>query len=137
MFSPVDKEKGVMTQLAENRGLVKFTVEDEDQQPDNEKDEITQLAKDKDLLETPIENEGQQQEYTGIDEVQMHDKSQQSGLKRTGKSCRFRWLNYLRSDVRRANITPEEQLFIKKLHAKWGNSQQQQQQQPHIVDLME
>ncbi|TKY50440.1 myb proto-oncogene protein [Spatholobus suberectus] len=44
-----------------------------------------------------------------------------SGLKRTGKSCRLRWLNYLRPDVRRGNITPEEQLLIIELHAKWGN----------------
>ncbi|RDX57983.1 Myb-related protein 305, partial [Mucuna pruriens] len=43
------------------------------------------------------------------------------GLKRTGKSCRLRWLNYLRPDVRRGNITPEEQLLIIELHAKWGN----------------
>lgn len=45
------------------------------------------------------------------------------GLKRTGKSCRLRWLNYLRPDVRRGNITPEEQLLIIELHAKWGNRQ--------------
>ncbi|KAH1076608.1 hypothetical protein AAZX31_19G056500 [Glycine max] len=44
-----------------------------------------------------------------------------AGLKRTGKSCRLRWLNYLRPDVRRGNITPEEQLLIMELHAKWGN----------------
>ncbi|XP_058739454.1 MYB-like transcription factor EOBII [Vicia villosa] len=44
-----------------------------------------------------------------------------AGLKRTGKSCRLRWLNYLRPDVRRGNITPEEQLLIIELHAKWGN----------------
>ncbi|KAK8469958.1 hypothetical protein PHAVU_004G012000 [Phaseolus vulgaris] len=44
-----------------------------------------------------------------------------SGLKRTGKSCRLRWLNYLRPDVRRGNITTEEQLLIFELHAKWGN----------------
>ena len=43
------------------------------------------------------------------------------GLKRTGKSCRLRWLNYLRPDLRRGNITPEEQLLIMELHAKWGN----------------
>lgn len=43
------------------------------------------------------------------------------GLKRTGKSCRLRWLNYLRPDVKRGNITPEEQLLIMELHAKWGN----------------
>ncbi|KAJ4729239.1 MYB-related transcription factor [Melia azedarach] len=44
-----------------------------------------------------------------------------AGLKRTGKSCRLRWLNYLRPDVKRGNITPEEQLLIMDLHAKWGN----------------
>ncbi|KAH0928069.1 hypothetical protein HID58_020325 [Brassica napus] len=43
------------------------------------------------------------------------------GLKRTGKSCRLRWLNYLRPDVRRGNITAEEHLLIIQLHAKLGN----------------
>ncbi|KAK1298237.1 hypothetical protein QJS10_CPB14g00108 [Acorus calamus] len=45
-----------------------------------------------------------------------------AGLKRTGKSCRLRWLNYLKPDVRRGNITTEEQLLIMDLHARWGNS---------------
>nr|QWQ79412.1 MYB14 [Zanthoxylum armatum] len=44
-----------------------------------------------------------------------------SGLKRTGKSCRLRWLNYLRPEVRRGNITLEEQLLILELHSRWGN----------------
>jgi myb proto-oncogene protein len=47
-----------------------------------------------------------------------HDRA---GLKRTGKSCRLRWLNYLRPDVRRGNITAEEQLLILELHSRWGN----------------
>ncbi|KAG5527237.1 hypothetical protein RHGRI_028214 [Rhododendron griersonianum] len=42
-------------------------------------------------------------------------------MKRTGKSCRLRWLNYLRPDVRRGNITLEEQVLIMELHAMWGN----------------
>ncbi|XP_073276431.1 transcription factor MYB78-like [Primulina huaijiensis] len=44
-----------------------------------------------------------------------------AGLKRTGKSCRLRWLNYLRPEVRRGNITLEEQLLILELHSRWGN----------------
>jgi transcription factor MYB, plant len=44
-----------------------------------------------------------------------------AGLKRTGKSCRLRWLNYLRPNVRRGNITAEEQLLILDLHSRWGN----------------
>lgn len=47
--------------------------------------------------------------------------AQCAGLKRTGKSCRLRWLNYLRPDVRRGNITLEEQLLILELHSRWGN----------------
>ncbi|XP_027352321.1 transcription factor MYB2-like [Abrus precatorius] len=44
-----------------------------------------------------------------------------TGLKRTGKSCRLRWLNYLRPSVRRGNITLQEQLLILDLHSRWGN----------------
>lgn len=44
-----------------------------------------------------------------------------AGLKRTGKSCRLRWLNYLRPDLRRGSITPQEQLLILELHSRWGN----------------
>ncbi|KAJ6400926.1 hypothetical protein OIU84_016365 [Salix udensis] len=44
-----------------------------------------------------------------------------AGLNRTGKSCRLRWLNYLRPNVRRGNITLQEQLLILQLHSRWGN----------------
>ncbi|EXB55993.1 Myb-related protein 305 [Morus notabilis] len=44
-----------------------------------------------------------------------------AGLKRTGKSCRLRWLNYLRPSVRRGNITLQEQLLILELHSRYGN----------------
>ena len=44
-----------------------------------------------------------------------------AGLNRTGKSCRLRWLNYLRPDVRRGNITAEEHELIVELQGRWGN----------------
>ncbi|TKY52432.1 Transcription factor MYB108 [Spatholobus suberectus] len=44
-----------------------------------------------------------------------------AGLRRSGKSCRLRWLNYLRPDVRRGNITLQEQILILDLHSRWGN----------------
>ncbi|KAJ0962713.1 hypothetical protein J5N97_027835 [Dioscorea zingiberensis] len=44
-----------------------------------------------------------------------------SGLKRTGKSCRLRWLNYLKPDVKRGNLSAEEQFMILELHSRWGN----------------
>jgi transcription factor MYB, plant len=44
-----------------------------------------------------------------------------AGLRRTGKSCRLRWLNYLRPGVRRGDFTPREQLLVLDLHSRWGN----------------
>ena len=44
-----------------------------------------------------------------------------AGLLRCGKSCRLRWINYLRADVKRGNISKEEEDIIVKLHATLGN----------------
>ncbi|KAI4338078.1 hypothetical protein L6164_016430 [Bauhinia variegata] len=44
-----------------------------------------------------------------------------AGLKRNGKSCRLRWVNYLRPDLKRGQITPQEERIILELHARWGN----------------
>ncbi|XP_057956273.1 transcription factor MYB59 [Malania oleifera] len=43
------------------------------------------------------------------------------GLKRTGKSCRLRWVNYLHPGLKRGKMTPHEERLILELHAKWGN----------------
>ncbi|PHU13230.1 Myb-related protein Zm1 [Capsicum chinense] len=45
----------------------------------------------------------------------------QAGLLRCGKSCRLRWINYLRPDVKRGNFTPQEEETIIKLHQSFGN----------------
>ncbi|KAF4361391.1 hypothetical protein F8388_012851 [Cannabis sativa] len=60
-----------------------------------------------------------------------------AGLKRTGKSCRLRWLNYLRPDVRRGNITLEEQLLILELHSRWGNSSTTTTTTDHLDQCMD
>ncbi|CAO2208781.1 unnamed protein product [Urochloa humidicola] len=44
-----------------------------------------------------------------------------AGLNRNGKSCRLRWLNYLRPGVRRGSFTPAEDAVIRELHAALGN----------------
>ncbi|KAG4121043.1 hypothetical protein Goshw_026215 [Gossypium schwendimanii] len=44
-----------------------------------------------------------------------------AGLLRCGKSCRLRWINYLRPDVKRGNFTDEEDELIIKLHSLLGN----------------
>nr|AVI04975.1 downstream cold-responsive protein MYB15-1 [Hevea brasiliensis] len=45
----------------------------------------------------------------------------QAGLLRCGKSCRLRWINYLRPDVKRGNFTKEEEDTIIKMHQTLGN----------------
>ncbi|XP_057425335.1 transcription factor MYB30-like [Lotus japonicus] len=45
----------------------------------------------------------------------------QAGLLRCGKSCRLRWINYLRPDIKRGNFTAEEEESIIKLHEMLGN----------------
>ncbi len=44
-----------------------------------------------------------------------------SGLLRCGKSCRLRWTNYLRPDIKRGNFSVEEEESIIKLHQILGN----------------
>ncbi|XP_050363084.1 transcription factor MYB1-like [Argentina anserina] len=44
-----------------------------------------------------------------------------AGLKRCGKSCRLRWLNYLRPDIKRGNISRDEEELIIRLHNLLGN----------------
>ncbi|KAL5783515.1 hypothetical protein ACOSP7_008544 [Xanthoceras sorbifolium] len=44
-----------------------------------------------------------------------------AGLERCGKSCRLRWLNYLRPDIKRGNLTQDEEDLIVRLHRLLGN----------------
>ncbi|CAL9089349.1 unnamed protein product [Musa textilis] len=44
-----------------------------------------------------------------------------AGLLRCGKSCRLRWINYLRPDIKRGNFTKEEEDAIIELHRLLGN----------------
>ncbi|XP_009385269.2 transcription factor MYB3-like [Musa acuminata AAA Group] len=44
-----------------------------------------------------------------------------AGLNRCGKSCRLRWLNYLRPGIKRGNISEEEESLIIRLHNLLGN----------------
>ncbi|CAI9283360.1 unnamed protein product [Lactuca saligna] len=44
-----------------------------------------------------------------------------SGLLRCGKSCRLRWINYLRPDLKRGTLSEAEEDQIIELHARLGN----------------
>ncbi|KAJ6811445.1 protein ODORANT1-like [Iris pallida] len=44
-----------------------------------------------------------------------------AGLNRCGKSCRLRWTNYLRPDIKRGKFTEDEERLIIHLHSVLGN----------------
>ncbi|KAL2226156.1 transcription factor MYB28-like isoform X2 [Sesamum indicum] len=44
-----------------------------------------------------------------------------AGLLRCGKSCRLRWTNYLRPDIKRGKLSTQEEKTIIRLHALLGN----------------
>ncbi|KVH90835.1 Homeodomain-like protein [Cynara cardunculus var. scolymus] len=59
------------------------------------------------LLSTYIKKEGEGRWRT------LPDKA---GLLRCGKSCRLRWMNYLRPSLKRGHISPDEEDLILRLH---------------------
>lgn len=44
-----------------------------------------------------------------------------AGLRRCGKSCRLRWTNYLRPDLKRGLLTEAEEQLVIDLHSRLGN----------------
>ncbi|CAI9092203.1 OLC1v1027389C1 [Oldenlandia corymbosa var. corymbosa] len=52
-----------------------------------------------------------------------------AGLQRNGKSCRLRWLNYLRPGLKRGAFSPDEEETIMSLHVTLGNKWSQIAQQ--------
>ncbi|KAL0429269.1 UNVERIFIED_CONTAM: Transcription factor [Sesamum radiatum] len=49
------------------------------------------------------------------------DIARNAGLQRCGKSCRLRWINYLRPDLKRGAFSPQEEELITHLHSILGN----------------
>uniref|UniRef100_A0A8R7UX49 Myb-related protein Myb4 n=1 Tax=Triticum urartu TaxID=4572 RepID=A0A8R7UX49_TRIUA len=68
-----------------------------------------------------------EEDMTLVAHIEQHGHSnwralpKQAGLLRCGKSCRLRWINYLRPDIKRGNFTSEEEEAIIQLHAMLGN----------------
>ncbi|CAI8618483.1 unnamed protein product [Vicia faba] len=71
----------------------------------------------------------QEEDQKLIDYINSHGEAkvcwstlpQAAGLLRCGKSCRLRWMNYLRPDLKRGNFAEDEEDLIIKLHALLGN----------------
>ncbi|KAJ8492263.1 hypothetical protein OPV22_013984 [Ensete ventricosum] len=53
--------------------------------------------------------------------IACHGEGRWNVLVRLEENPRLRWLNYLKPDIKRGNLSTEEQLLILKLHSKWGN----------------
>ena len=49
------------------------------------------------------------------------DIARNAGLLRCGKSCRLRWINYLRPDLKRGSFSPQEEDLIIHFHSILGN----------------
>uniref|UniRef100_A0A6N2LH77 MYB transcription factor n=1 Tax=Salix viminalis TaxID=40686 RepID=A0A6N2LH77_SALVM len=68
-----------------------------------------------------------QEDQKLIDYIKTHGEGcwrsipEAAGLHRCGKSCRLRWINYLRPDIKRGNFGHDEEDLIIKLHALLGN----------------
>ncbi|CAN6714406.1 unnamed protein product [Malus baccata var. baccata] len=68
-----------------------------------------------------------QEDQKLIDYIQKHGEGcwnslpHAAGLSRYGKSCRLRWINYLRPDLKRESIREDEEDLIIRLHALLGN----------------
>ncbi|KAG2675846.1 hypothetical protein I3760_12G025600 [Carya illinoinensis] len=62
-----------------------------------------------------------------MDYIRVHGKgkwnriAKMAGLKRGGKSCRLRWINYLSPSVKRGGFSEEEEDLIIRLHNLLGN----------------
>ncbi|WCJ20670.1 myb domain protein 53 [Euphorbia peplus] len=50
-----------------------------------------------------------------------NEMSKASGVSRSGKSCRLRWINYLRPNIKHGNFSKEEEETILNLHRLLGN----------------
>jgi hypothetical protein len=57
-----------------------------------------------------------------------------SGLFRCGKSCRLRWANHLRPNLKKGAFSPDEERNIVELHSKLGNkwARMAAQVHPHL-----
>lgn len=59
-----------------------------------------------------------------------------TGLARCGKSCRLRWTNHLRPDLKKGPFTPEEERLIIEMHADMGNKWAQMAMQVSCIILV-
>ena len=62
------------------------------------------------------------------------DVARNAGLQRCGKSCRLRWINYLRSDLKRGAFSPQEEELIILRSFGWPGIRDQDRRTQRVLD---
>ncbi|WVZ62272.1 hypothetical protein U9M48_012036 [Paspalum notatum var. saurae] len=70
---------------------------------------------------TPEEDKRLKEYVEAHGEGNWNQVQRNAGLNRCGKSCRLRWANHLRPDLKKGPFDDKEVELILKLHIKWGN----------------
>ncbi|XP_030457748.1 transcription factor MYB104-like [Syzygium oleosum] len=70
---------------------------------------------------TPVEDEILVQYVREHGEGDWNRVRRLTGVPRSGKSCRLRWLNHLRPDLKKGTFSDEEERLVVELHARFGN----------------
>ncbi|KAJ1259823.1 hypothetical protein BS78_10G185600 [Paspalum vaginatum] len=70
---------------------------------------------------TPEEDKRLKEYVEAHGEGNWNQVQRNAGLNRCGKSCRLRWANHLRPDLKKGPFDDKEVELILKLHMKWGN----------------
>ncbi|PIN15981.1 Transcription factor, Myb superfamily [Handroanthus impetiginosus] len=89
--------------------------------PDKKKDNLNNKVKLRKGLWSPEEDEKLMRYMLTNGQGCWSDIARNAGLQRCGKSCRLRWINYLRPDLKRGAFSPQEEEIIVHLHSILGN----------------
>ncbi|XP_049377021.1 transcription factor MYB46-like [Solanum stenotomum] len=86
-----------------------------------EKEKVNKLGKLRKGLWSPEEDEKLMSYMLTNGQGCWSDIARNAGLQRCGKSCRLRWINYLRPDLKRGAFSLQEEELIVHLHSILGN----------------
>ncbi|XP_004229624.1 transcription factor MYB46-like [Solanum lycopersicum] len=88
---------------------------------EKEKEKVNKLGKLRKGLWSPEEDEKLMSYMLRNGQGCWSDIARNAGLQRCGKSCRLRWINYLRPDLKRGAFSLQEEELIVHLHSILGN----------------
>ncbi|MED6110329.1 hypothetical protein PIB30_041905 [Stylosanthes scabra] len=96
----------------------RYSSDNDDENNDDENSKKNKLRKG---LWSPEEDEKLMNYMMNNGQGCWSEVARNAGLQRCGKSCRLRWINYLRPDLKRGAFSPQEEQLILHLHSLLGN----------------